>query len=38
MKKPPRTQRKKLAKRLKVVESFLESGNSPEWMMLDVIP
>src|SRR5256885_508432 len=30
--------RKKLAKRLKVVDSFLESGNSPEWMMLDVIP
>jgi DNA-directed RNA polymerase subunit beta' len=30
--------RKKLAKRLKVVDSFLESGNSPAWMMLDVIP
>src|SRR5437867_11209109 len=30
--------RKKLAKRLKVVDSFLESGNRPEWMMLDVIP
>src|SRR5881398_3406651 len=30
--------RKKLAKRLKVVDSFLESGNSPQWMMLDVIP
>src|SRR5690348_5175355 len=30
--------RKKLAKRLKVVEAFRESGNSPEWMMLDVIP
>src|SRR4030081_3129966 len=30
--------RKKLAKRLKVVDSFLESGNSPDWMMLDVIP
>src|SRR5438094_4741353 len=30
--------RKKLAKRLKVVESFRESGNKPEWMMLDVIP
>ncbi|HEX7477377.1 MAG TPA: DNA-directed RNA polymerase subunit beta' [Polyangiales bacterium] len=30
--------RKKLAKRLKVVESFRESGNRPEWMMLTVIP
>src|SRR5262249_1705206 len=30
--------RKKLAKRLKVVEAFMESGNKPEWMMLDVIP
>jgi DNA-directed RNA polymerase subunit beta' len=30
--------RKKLAKRLKVVEAFKESGNRPEWMMLTVIP
>ncbi|MFN0062321.1 MAG: DNA-directed RNA polymerase subunit beta' [Myxococcaceae bacterium] len=30
--------RKKLAKRLKVVEAFRSSGNKPEWMMLDVIP
>ena len=30
--------RKKLAKRLKVVESFKDSGNRPEWMMLTVIP
>src|SRR5436189_2166074 len=30
--------RKKIAKRLKVVEAFRESGNKPEWMMLDVIP
>ncbi|HEY3449119.1 MAG TPA: DNA-directed RNA polymerase subunit beta' [Myxococcales bacterium] len=30
--------RKKLAKRLKVTESFRVSGNKPEWMMLDVIP
>jgi len=30
--------RKKYAKRLKVVESFRESGNRPEWMMLTVIP
>ncbi len=37
------TKRKKLAKRLKVLESFRVSGpagqrNQPEWMMLDVIP
>jgi len=30
--------RKKLAKRLKVVDSFRESGNKPDWMMLEVIP
>jgi len=30
--------RKKYAKRLKVVTAFLESGNHPEWMMLEVIP
>src|SRR5437879_5719911 len=30
--------RKKLVKRLKLVESFVESGNRPEWMVLDVIP
>ncbi|MEM7446613.1 MAG: DNA-directed RNA polymerase subunit beta' [Myxococcota bacterium] len=30
--------RKKCAKRLKVVESFKDSGNRPEWMMLTVIP
>src|SRR3982751_200652 len=30
--------RKKLAKRLKVVDAFRESGNKPEWMMLEVIP
>jgi DNA-directed RNA polymerase subunit beta' len=30
--------RKKLAKRLKVVEAFRESGNRPEWMMLTVVP
>jgi len=29
---------KKLIKRLKVVESFIESGNRPEWMILTVIP
>ncbi len=30
--------RKKLAKRLKVVNAFKDSGNMPEWMILDVIP
>ena len=29
---------KKIIKRLKVVESFLESGNRPEWMVMTVIP
>ena len=30
--------RKKLAKRLKVVDAFRESENRPEWMIMDVIP
>jgi DNA-directed RNA polymerase subunit beta' len=30
--------RKKIAKRLKVFEAFRESGNRPEWMILEVIP
>ncbi len=29
---------KKLAKRLKLVDSFLDSGNRPEWMILTVVP
>jgi DNA-directed RNA polymerase subunit beta' len=29
---------KKLAKRLKLVEAFLRSGNKPEWMILTVVP
>jgi DNA-directed RNA polymerase subunit beta' len=29
---------KKIIKRLKVVESFIDSGNKPEWMILDVVP
>ena len=32
------TKKKKLTKRLKIVEAFLESGNKPEWMILEVIP
>ncbi len=30
--------KKRLAKRLKVVDAFLGSGNKPEWMLLDCIP
>ena len=30
--------RKKLVKRLKLVEAFLSSGSKPEWMILDVVP
>ncbi len=29
---------KKIIKRLKIVENFIESGNRPEWMILTVIP
>ncbi len=29
---------KKLAKRLKVIEAFIESGNKPEWMILTQVP
>jgi DNA-directed RNA polymerase subunit beta' len=30
--------RKKLVKRLKLIEAFSESGAKPQWMILDVIP
>ena len=30
--------RKKYVKRLKLVESFIESGARPEWMILEVVP
>jgi DNA-directed RNA polymerase beta' subunit len=30
--------KKKLTKRLKVVDSFRKSGNKPDWMIMDVIP
>jgi DNA-directed RNA polymerase subunit beta' len=30
--------RTKIAKRLKVVEGFIRSGNQPDWMILDVVP
>jgi DNA-directed RNA polymerase subunit beta' len=29
---------KKLAKRLKIIEAFIQSGNKPEWMILQVVP
>ncbi|MFN3627897.1 MAG: DNA-directed RNA polymerase subunit beta', partial [Parvibaculum sp.] len=29
---------KKLAKRLKLIEAFIESGNKPEWMIMTVVP
>jgi len=32
------TKIKRLTKRLKLVEAFLESGNRPEWMVLTVLP
>jgi len=32
------TKRKKLAKRLKVLEALKKSGNRPEWMILTVLP
>lgn len=32
------TKSKKLSKRLKLIEAFLESGNKPEWMILTVLP
>ncbi len=30
--------KKKLTKRLKIVEAFRQSGNKPEWVIMDVIP
>ena len=30
--------RKKLVKRLKLLEAFIESGTRPEWMILDTLP
>ncbi len=32
------TKKKKIIKRLKIVEAFLESNNKPEWMIMEVIP
>lgn len=32
------SKRKKIIKRLKLVEDFLHSGNKPEWMVMNVLP
>ncbi len=32
------TKLKRLSKRLKLLESFIESGNRPEWMVMTVLP
>ena len=32
------TRRKKITKRLKLIEAFFTSGNKPEWMILKVLP
>ncbi|PJE18092.1 MAG: DNA-directed RNA polymerase subunit beta' [Legionella sp.] len=32
------TKIKKITKRLKLLEAFYESGNKPEWMIMDVLP
>ncbi len=32
------TKIKKIAKRLKVIEAFLHSGNKPEWMVMAILP
>src|SRR5699024_9131368 len=32
------TKFKRLSKRLKLIESFIQSGNKPEWMILTVLP
>ncbi|URJ25031.1 DNA-directed RNA polymerase subunit beta' [Candidatus Blochmannia ocreatus (nom. nud.)] len=32
------TKRKKITKRIKLIESFIHSANKPEWMILNVLP
>ena len=32
------TKRRRVAKRLKLIEDLIESGNKPEWMVIDVLP
>src|SRR5258708_14219494 len=39
VKKPTaEARRKKLVKRLKLVEAFIQSASRPEWMILEVVP
>ena len=38
MKHPSRARRAKARKRLEVVRAFLDSGNRPEWMILEAVP
>ena len=38
MKDAPESSRGKLAKRLEVIQAFRDSGQKPEWMVLDVVP
>ena len=38
MKETSQQNRKKITKRLRIVEAFLNSGNKPEWMVLEVVP
>jgi DNA-directed RNA polymerase subunit beta' len=38
MKHPSRARRAKARKRLEVVRAFLDSGNRPEWMVLEAVP
>lgn len=33
-----KTKLRKLAKRLKLIEAFLHSGNKPEWMVMQILP
>ncbi|MCX8579520.1 DNA-directed RNA polymerase subunit beta' [Gilliamella sp. B2717] len=32
------TKRKKITKRIKIIEAFIQSENKPEWMILNVLP
>jgi len=34
----PEMRRRKVVKRLKLINAFVDSGNLPEWMIMDVIP
>jgi DNA-directed RNA polymerase subunit beta' len=38
LKETSQQNRKKITKRLRIVEAFLNSGNKPEWMVLEVVP